>query len=422
MTMKRQSWCRCIDVLLIAWAVVILAGHITTQKSVVIVETTTATTTSSYEDHRQQPLSLRGQLGEEFQAVLEENQFPSDCKTRRLLLVDGDDVELLSSSSLVQHIQIMARYLMVGLATDRTVVLLNSNSICVYNDGNNTRNCWLQPVTNCTSENSGIDDETKNSIVEGRRQSNQGIIFDPETKKSLINNTKELFYFVPHAYGNNRLFRASDPININNASLTYTFTADDDEAWFTHADHVEHWERSMGRFWIRSQLADFIWKGVVYEDDALLPSSPYMALDMRFFEYVEEFYQDFGRDAAQTRDVEQFMELVQGIRDRTGIVNIYLATDYAGLASHMAKNYPEYTFHQSPEPSHRPWWKIGRRRSNDVARELYILQRADYLVGTFQSNFYRLATELNSAYNDAHKENHQRKRHYSVDIEWFEKP
>ena len=27
----------------------------------------------------------------------------------------------------------------------------------------------------------------------------------------------------------------------------------------SHVDHMEYWERTMGRFWIRSQIAHYLW-------------------------------------------------------------------------------------------------------------------------------------------------------------------
>ena len=56
--------------------------------------------------------------------------------------------------------------------------------------------------------------------------------------------------------------------------------------------------------------------------------------------------------------------------------------------------------------------------------DIETLRRADFLVGSFQSNVYRLAAELNTAY---HVDKYEwsvgaMNRIFPVDIEWYEDP
>jgi hypothetical protein len=66
------------------------------------------------------------------------------------------------------------------------------------------------------------------------------------------------------------------------------------------------------------------------------------------------------------------------------------------------------------------WYGRGRSKAAaGVATDVEMLRRADFLVGSFQSNVYRLAAELNLAYlSDKYPWSMQ--RHYSVDVEWYE--
>ena len=51
-----------------------------------------------------------------------------------------------------------------------------------------------------------------------------------------------------------------------------------------------------------------------------------------------------------------------------------------------------------------------------IATDLEVLRKANYLIGSFQTNVYRLATELNMAYH-ADKYPLYQHRHYPVDVE-----
>ena len=56
-----------------------------------------------------------------------------------------------------------------------------------------------------------------------------------------------------------------------------------------------------------------------------------------------------------------------------------------------------------------------------IATDLEVLRQADFLIGSHQSNVYRLATELNWAFHTS-KYPRLMKRHHTVDIEWYEDP
>ena len=56
-----------------------------------------------------------------------------------------------------------------------------------------------------------------------------------------------------------------------------------------------------------------------------------------------------------------------------------------------------------------------------VATDIEAMRRADFLVGSFQSNVYRLGAELNMAWLVDKYPIHM-DRHRTVDVEWFEDP
>jgi len=68
------------------------------------------------------------------------------------------------------------------------------------------------------------------------------------------------------------------------------------------------------------------------------------------------------------------------------------------------------------------WFRSGRAHAAPaMVADITMLKQADYLVGAFQSNVYRLACELNTAY---HYKTYPlwQVRHKAVDVEWYEDP
>lgn len=64
-----------------------------------------------------------------------------------------------------------------------------------------------------------------------------------------------------------------------------------------------------------------------------------------------------------------------------------------------------------------------KHQAANVMADLEALRRADFLVGSFPSNVYRLAAELNAAYNDGTKYSPHAQRIFAVDdVEWYQDP
>lgn len=160
---------------------------------------------------------------------------------------------------------------------------------------------------------------------------------------------------------------------------------------------------------------------------------PYIGFHIRFSDNIRDFRHDFGRDAAVTRDFTGFMAHAEYLRQtfNPNIPTIFLANDIADIVAESKK--PEYADHWTFFQQHdvqrtkgnkfQSMWFAGGRSvaAPAIATDLEVLRRADYLVGSFQSNVYRLATQLNQAYNTG-KYPWYLPRHRAVDVEWYEDP
>jgi hypothetical protein len=181
----------------------------------------------------------------------------------------------------------------------------------------------------------------------------------------------------------------------------------------TNSDVIEHWERTMGRFWIRSKCSHALWKLSYWlrnQIESRLPQSlfqplvPYIGMNIRFSDNVQDFEKDFSRLANITRDFNTFMMKADEIRKETGITMIYLATACTAIIDALSNEEKNgYTFYfQTDAPRmyimDNLWFRASRESSAaSVATHVKVLRRADYLLGNVQSNVYRLALEANSA-------------------------
>jgi hypothetical protein len=385
---------------------------------------------------------LKGQvrLRDEFQELIRESQTPSNCSDARIVLIR----ESKEFDGFALEVRSMAKYLQVAVASGRALTVwptmtsayapecpklyidsedLTENKFEGSNDGKSEDKnkvekggrwyCLWQPVSNCTVfENIG------------------GMASDyvpPEPMGVGIIEEKEKSYlFDTRYYGPARIQRMDRFIHLDRVAL---------------ADVMPHWERMYGRFWVRAQVSEYFWKhatdGLKHEIESRLPRSllesrePYLAFHIRMTDNVWHLQNDFSRNATITRSFDRFMEIANIIRnnDRPDLRHIYVATDNDAAASRtIESDYPDWIFHiqedvkRSDADSHFMWFRDHRAgTAGAIGADVETLRRADYLVGSFQSNVYRLAAELNSAHQLA-KYLWDEKRIYSVDVEWYEDP
>jgi len=235
------------------------------------------------------------------------------------------------------------------------------------------------------------------------------------------------FYFDAKYYGRQRVVQMEYLLHTERVKLP---------------DVLPHWERQYGRFWVRSQITDFFWKHATSsfkgEIESRLPHSllalnePFVAFHIRMTDNVHDLAHDFGRNATITRSFERFMAIANNIQsENPGLKHIYVATDNEDAAARALKGdgqYPGWTFHiqsgvkRSSATSEFMWFRNKRAgTSGAIGADVETLRRADFLVGSFQSNVFRLAAELNTGYHTS-RYLWDKKRIYSVDIEWYEDP
>lgn len=199
-------------------------------------------------------------------------------------------------------------------------------------------------------------------------------------------------------------------------------------------DIVPQLERSWGRFWVRSQMVHFIWEQWQDTKATRAPSSPspfpptasspYLAMYWISSEKMRKnLAVKYGRNATITQSIDAYMNIANRIRkgheDPTTLDRIFLITDGANEVPQpdlkiLKFRWPDWTF---VIPS------VSETENDDEATlaSLKIMREATYLIGSFQSQMFRLGAELNAAWYAAQYPFANR-RHWTVDVEWFENP
>lgn len=163
-------------------------------------------------------------------------------------------------------------------------------------------------------------------------------------------------------------------------------------------------------------------------------SEPFIGFHIRLTDNSKDLESHFARNATITRSFDTFMNIAESIRlQNPPIQTIYVATDNSDIAQECQNEQSIWTKEKGwkyilqrgvkrSTQTQRMWFRNDRVHSAAaIATDIEVLRKADYLVGSFQSNVYRLATQLNTAYHvdtySIHKE-----RHFTVDLEWYEDP
>jgi len=366
------------------------------------------------------PLSRQIRIQQEFQQLIEQSQKLDNCKDARILVVNLEE----EFDGFALEVRFMAYYLQIAVATERALVV-SHNFTSAYaphcnidlessEDSSNRGGSWAciwNPVSNCTADENIGSTAPRHML--------------PEPMGAGILSTDRSLYFDAKFYGPERIVDVDRYIHVERTR---------------HVDVIPQWERMHGRYWIRAQLSDYFWK---YATDGLnevvnsrLPRSlldlnePYIAFHIRMTDNVEHLADHFGRNATVTRSFGRFMEIADRIRrDHHTLRHIYVATDNDYAAAMTLKgDYPNWTFHiqddvkRSDSASKFMWFQDYRAGSaGAIGADIETLRRADFLVGSFQSNIYRLAAELNTCYHTS-RYLWDMKRIHTVDVEWYEDP
>lgn len=393
-------------------------------------------------------LSQQVREQKEIQAGIWKNQHPENCNTTRLLLRGGG--LRLAKDGFASEIQYIARLLQMGVSTKRTLVLTPEwrsayePSDCTSRSTNQPSadssqsikqqgqgwTCLWQPLTSCHSIITKASPEAGAVVAAAAVRpddlefpAGHGILLETE----LPSTSK---YFQTKYYGPDRV-----------AWAPTSFVGRPTEL----ADVLAHWERAHGRFWVRAQMAHYLWRPsgwLQYEIEQSAPPAlvkqgtlpePFIGFHIRKTDNIADFRKGFSRNATVTRSFDRFMAFAQEIRSSfpdKRIETIYLATDNSAVIEESKRTkwqklgwkFVFQTNVQRTTEQDRMWFREGRSTAaGAIGADLEVLRRADFLVGSFQSNVYRLAAELNSAWHAANY-SWSFRRHWTVDVEWYEDP
>ena len=205
----------------------------------------------------------------------------------------------------------------------------------------------------------------------------------------------------------------------------------------------------------------------------------YIGIHIRYSDNVGSFEKQFKRNATITRSIPYIMNIAQQMRDEEAkamavatngggggggenddddndnndvLSTIYVATDsddklneliqYIGTINKKRKKLYWKLHYQKDDSTSNAlggavpraskshgtsdrwlWFKDTRAVSAPaIATDVEILRRADYLIGSYQSNVYRLASVLNTAYHKNQYLYTTTNRIQTVDIPWYEDP
>lgn len=350
----------------------------------------------------------------------------ADCNVKRIMATD-----LVSEKDgFASEFQYVARLLQMAVSSTRLLVL-KPNFTSAYEPMDCTSSGWeclWEPVSSCPPVNishfqSHPSQWSESSQTLTSDLSPLGFGVDKMSSKST--------FFDVAWYGSNTL--AWSPISFSRREGRINL----------RADVIPHWERAYGRFWIRSQMAHYLWKpnGMLQAQiDARFPPAvardnvePFIGFHVRYSDNVRDLKKGFARDANISRSLSHFMEIAQDIRTQNPerhLSHIYLSTDNSKVVEqskqpHWEKLGWKFIMQADVQRStsqERMWFREGRKNAaGAIATDIEVLRRADFLVGSFQSNVYRLACQLNSAWQ-VKKYALDMQRHYAVDVEWYEDP
>lgn len=369
-----------------------------------------------------------------FQHFLYKSQHPHDCTMTRYLLRDGD----APKDGFASEFQYMARLLQVAVST-RRVLWISPDWTSAYAPSLcHGWTCLFSAPTNCTANPQQAQRRLHGKVENSNETS---VHFHSTTSMYLESLGFPLTYavllkiprsssnvFDPLSYGTQRLLSAPRTFPLSKSTRVM--------------DVMTHWERIYGRYWIRSQIVHYLWRPSTYyladylqqqmATSELVRNSSvrYIGIHIRYTDNIPDFQNSFGRNATWTRQFQRSWKICEQLhKAQPNLAHIYLATDNAHVLLEWMKQSRDSHWTiwsqsnaQRSTTQQRTWFSQGRRsQGGAMATDVEFLRRADYLIGSFQSNVYRLATELNTAYHVSRHSVHQ-PRHFALDVEWYEDP
>jgi hypothetical protein len=366
------------------------------------------------------------------QGILRTSQHPVDldCVSARFLILD----EMFPKDGFASELQYIARLLQSSLSTRRVLWITSTWKSAYCPDGAAGAGGWAclwQPTTNCTV----LPPKGNKPNI-----SNLDTLLNP-LSYGISSRRSQSSSFDPYAYGLRKFMDAPMSFPLKRTSIVM--------------DVIPHWERTYGRYWIRSQMSHYLWrpsKSLQDEIDQRLPillqvpPQPFIGMHIRYTDNIPDFAKGFARNATYTRQLSRYFNIAEQIRIQSNFPShqhhhqqqqqqqhhqptIFIATDHANVIEWATQLFQGWTVIgqadnnvQRSTSQQRVWFATGRSSAaGAIATDLEVLRRADYLIGSFQSNVFRLAAQLNTAFN-VHKYSVHTMRHFTVDIDWYEDP
>ncbi|CAB9513368.1 expressed unknown protein [Seminavis robusta] len=368
----------------------------------------------------QEVMARHAKAQKQLLAEMDTLQHPAVCGRRLRLQSRMQAAAGTRSEQFARDFQYAALALQVAVATQRMLVL-EGEWVCHDTDarGHQSGISCLAAISSCTTH----DDHT-HTTTSNPHQDDDANILDPLSfgiiPDQVITDDNALFHADYYGSSKQEMEMPSWPY----PKSTYLI------------DVVPTWERAFGRFWVRAQMAHYLWgkwhsANNKEEEASQKTTKPYIVLYwISSRKMRKNLATKYGRDASITQAFERCMEIVvQNILlqpeqqpSKSSLDTIYIVTD--GVVQESSEGgavLPPETLEQD-----YPEWKFVRRypatnEDEKLLSDLELMRRADFLVGSFQSQMFRLATELNTAWFTG-RYPPAMKRHWPVDVEWFENP
>jgi hypothetical protein len=351
----------------------------------------------------------------------------SSSKKRILRYYPTSKQQQQQESFLPQQLHELARVLLVAMATERTLQV----GCSFLRDGDYASTALCKQLEHLISSNhkhclieASLPEKKPQSSPTNQNPARYGILPDITTSQD--------YYFNPLLYSEN-------------------IEAVDMPEWpYPKKGMITvlpHYERMWGRFFVKSQVLEFIWQQLVLPTmlqknkttstrtpPIILPvppdNHPYLAISLDTSNDTFLLAEQFGRNATQTQAEKRLLALATRIQTahnsqqgrRLEWVVLDLPTGEIGNHHHhdhlvqLFQNQGGWINIQVLSSPLENQFQVDR---------LEILRQAEYLVGSFSSRKFRVATELNAA-------NHLKeglstsgglvamKRRYGLDVEWYD--
>lgn len=386
---------------------------------------------------------------QKFQKQIQDLQFPGSCVGMRKLLVKSGPAPMGGNifESFARDFHYLATALQVAVATKRTMVLsdeweidvVRRNNVCktmsfVAKDGVEILSsikslrrisCLKQTINSLCKDH--VPNQEDVSAVQQRYGQDPPDLDDPVSYAILPVEIEDKRNSIFHAkfYG--------QQLTVEMMEWPYP-------KHFYQIDVILYYERLWGRFWVRAQMVHFLWEkwhpsssmpttsptAFPYYGEQHGTAAPYIAFYWIASKRMRNNLKTkFGRDPSVTQSIEEYMRIANLIRkdhhkEPTPLRTIYLITDGTNdvpIPDNVDSMWPDWQFIRLFSPSDTD----DNDEEKRMIASLEVMRRATFLVGSFQSQMFRLGAELNTGWYTARYPINIF-RHWTVDMEWFENP